>query len=57
MSPTVTDTDDDIPTVVAIPTDCLGLKYTTSSTLESNAVDLKGISKKLGVKLNLVDTV
>ena len=46
-----------MPTVVAIPTDCLGLKYTTSSTLELKKLDLNAISKKLGIKLTSVDNV
>ena len=57
MSPTDTLIDDDIPTVVAIPTDCLGLKYTISSILELKKLDLNGISKKLGIKLTIVDKV
>ena len=57
VSPTDTLIDDDIPTVVAIPTDCLGLKYTISSILELKKLDLNGISKKLGIKLTIVDKV
>ena len=57
ISPTVTFIDDEMPTVVAIPTDCLGLKYTTSSTLELKKLDLNAISKKLGIKLTSVDNV
>ena len=57
VSPTDTVIDDVIPTVVAIPTACLGLKYTTSSTLELKKLDLKDISKKLGIRLTLDDKV
>ena len=57
VSPTDTVIDEVIPTVVAIPTDCLGLKYTTSSTLELKKLDLKDISKKLGIRLTLEDKV
>ena len=57
VSPTDTLIDDVIPTVVAIPTDCLGLKYTISSISELKKSELNGISKKLGIKLTFVDRV
>ena len=46
-----------MPTVVAIPTACLGLKYTTSSTFEFKKLELNDISKKLGINLTSDESV
>ena len=57
VSPTETLIADVIPTVVAIPTACLGLKYTTSSIFEFKKVALNYISKKLGINSTLLESV
>ena len=57
VSPIETLTEEVIPTVVAIPTACLGLKYTTSSTLELKKLELNDMSKKLGISLTSVESV
>ena len=46
-----------MPTVVAIPTACLGLKYTISSTFEFKKLELNDISKKLGINLTSDESV